>query len=73
MQLRPGKADWGMLRALVWSTHIPVSLSFAMSVVATHSVVMDLRWGPLYRKSGKDHHYSVRKCLGCVHMPHHGG
>ena len=30
MQLRPGKADWGMLRALVWSTHIPVSLSFAM-------------------------------------------
>ena len=30
LQLRPGKADWGMLRTLVWSTHITVSLSFAM-------------------------------------------
>ena len=30
MQLRPRKADWGMLCALVWSTHILVSLSFAM-------------------------------------------
>ena len=30
MQLRLGKADSGILHALVWSTYIPVSLSSAM-------------------------------------------
>ena len=45
MQLRLGKANWGMLRTLVWSTHIPVSLSFAMQC-GGHTQRCD---GPVFR------------------------
>ena len=73
MQLRPGKADWGMLHALVWSTHIPMSLSFAMQCGGHAQHCDGLALGPIVYEIGKDHHYSIKKCLGCVHIPHRGG